>query len=946
MNPEDLRRFLALLLSLNQISIFEILVQTAPAPAPAVATVVEPVFDAQAIQNETELQAALADPETNSITLANDIITLEDLVVNRAGNLELNLGGYKIASLRDHASVIDVQSGNLAILGHGGIVATGAKSSAVRIKGAMTPDNSNYSRVMIGAEVTLYAPTYFGIYLAPNFNAAYGAAVDLYGTIIAANGIGVNGNIVGEGKNAPRINLADQAKIIADEHTGTALQANGYALWEIGASDLTGATGISLKSGRLHLAETRIISTGEHAERSGAVFQLEPVSHREAELQIDGGEYLSVQSYVFNEFRETDQPAGLRSYDLHAGSFSGQLGVFHATAPEQTELSVATIYGGSFNADIDEYLAAGRHLERQKAQGIYLVIDESEPEIVLDKAAELALAKTKLEQLIELSARYTAPEYTGNELGELQSTVNKSVNGIRRAVKAAEKLLGSDDYTTLKLRNATRKLDDAIGEVRSIEDAMRTEVSEEIRLATNDKSHYTPDSYLDLAMATADAEQLLSRDNLTLVELQDALGVIDAAKVMLEEFDPDDIESLAEAVDWEDLLKDQAANPDAAPPKMPETKPILLRQAKTSPVVAKLASTVKSLATQPTPAALPEPVPAPKLSLLTAEPTALPAASPAETPVDQAALEQAQAELQALLTALNMLSPANYTLESYAVLERTMHLADGLLHERAATATIPVLQSALYSVNIAYNNLVKEAQDPVDTALADACANLQVMLTAVQDLAVSDYRLDAAEQFGELQVAIVKSKAVLGKTNVSLTEVVSVMDEIAQATSGLKANEQLEKAASAAETATVAESLAQPEVTTNSVVAETTETAEVSQPTAINWDALREVIADISALNSVEYTAASYQQLITQLNAIKPLLGRGDTTQHEVDEAVFELNLALLALERVTAPRLSALDSGLDDNITPSWLMSMMAGAYAGLATYRRSRLEAKNAKH
>ena len=114
---------------------------------------------------------------------------------------------------------------------------------------------------------------------------------------------------------------------------------------------------------------------------------------------------------------------------------------------------------------------------------------------------------------------------------------------------------------------------------------------------------------------------------------------------------------------------------------------------------------------------------------------------------------------------------------------------------------------------------------------------------------------------------------------------------------------------------------------------------------SINWDALREVIADISALNSVEYTAASYQQLITQLNAIKPLLGRGDTTQHEVDEAVFELNLALLALERVTAPRLSALDSGLDDNITPSWLMSMMAGAYAGLATYRRSRIEAKKRK-
>ena len=31
-----------------------------------------------------------------------------------------------------------------------------------------------------------------------------------------------------------------------------------------------------------------------------------------------------------------------------------------------------------------------------------------------------------------------------------------------------------------------------------------------------------------------------------------------------------------------------------------------------------------------------------------------------------------------------------------------------------------------------------------------------------------------------------------------------------------------------------------------------------------------------------------------------------------------------------------------DDSITPSFLMSMMAGAYAGLATYHRSRLAAK----
>lgn len=43
-----------------------------------------------------------------------------------------------------------------------------------------------------------------------------------------------------------------------------------------------------------------------------------------------------------------------------------------------------------------------------------------------------------------------------------------------------------------------------------------------------------------------------------------------------------------------------------------------------------------------------------------------------------------------------------------------------------------------------------------------------------------------------------------------------------------------------------------------------------------------------------------------------------------------------------TNPLISQTDTFSDQTITPNLLMSMMAGAYAGLATYRKSRLAAK----
>lgn len=1031
------------------------------------------LFDADAIKTEVELQAALSDPNTVAITLASDIITLENLVVNRDDSIELNLNGFKIASLTRNARVIDVQAGDVAILGLGSIVATGAGASAVRVKGAMTADNVNYSRLTIGADVTLYAPNYYGIFVTTNYNAAYGVAIDFYGSIIAHDGICIHSNIQGRGDNVPHVNIQDGAKIIADENDGSAICALGNGVWEIGAAELTGGIGLNIKSGSISLRNSNLIATGDSDIQpgSGAAVRLEDNFARHIKLKIFGGSYLSVQGYTFYEHAELSGISSLQNLEIYDGIFSGQLGICFGLAPRGSENSATCIYGGKFNADVSRYLAPEHHVEQNSTHSEYTVIDDTEPTRVLDKAAQLKLAKTNLEELIPIAKRYTKPSYAGNELGEIQATVNKIIGGIKRAIKASEKLLKSPDITLAKVKNSTRRLEDRLSEIRAIEDAMRAEISEAIDSSKLDSSRYTPDSLLDLTLATADAEQLLATDIVTLVELQDMLGVIDAAKIMLEEsdeyinglaIDSENIEESTSAsemmpvteVSTPDVVAEvapippiptMAATSDFPPEPQIEPEPEAELPLRPAPKLFPALSTppvaptdiervldsfvddfdapidpveaafvvddlemeeiseveafmgqlqVAELLTLAVPEEVTvesEPIPMEYESEtanlpITPEPTTPTYVAP-EPPVPvfvDPELTAAKQSLRDLLNALSVLNPAEYTAESYTVLARTASMAGNLLSDNSHHTTTAVLVSAFNSVNVAYENLVKRSENPTGAAFETVKLNLRSMLDAVQDLTVNDYEASSAEQFGELQVAIAKAKATLSREDSSLPDILNVMDEIKLATSGLKgttteavteteptpAPAPVEQAPSLSETA--------------SVPAIENATFVVHQPTvgptpvALNWSDFSEALNDVRVLNAAEYTSESYQKLLAVLENARILSGKTDLTQDEIDEIVFELNLAILALERPVAPRLSETQAfsepapapratlsssdvgranrstsiasqpstlATDDGITPSLLMSMMAGAYAGLATYRRSRLEAKKRK-
>ena len=118
------------------------------------------------------------------------------------------------------------------------------------------------------------------------------------------------------------------------------------------------------------------------------------------------------------------------------------------------------------------------------------------------------------------------------------------------------------------------------------------------------------------------------------------------------------------------------------------------------------------------------------------------------------------------------------------------------------------------------------------------------------------------------------------------------------------------------------------------------------------------MVAEISQLNPNDFTASSYARVLSQLEVAKSMLANSDATQSAVEDLVFELNLALLALEYVpqnyntTTVNIEPATISTppivepDSTVTPNWIMSMLAGAYAGMATYRRSRLIAKQQKH
>lgn len=888
------------------------------------------IFDAE-IRTETEFVSALQDSRVFQITLKNDIVTTRNLEISR--HLILDLGGFNITSLKENICVLDIKHGSVLITGKGSIVAYGLKGTAVCVKGATTSDNENYAEVLIDENIKLFAPNYYGLLVAPNFKAAYGATIDFRGTMVAQDGFCINGGIRGRGKNIPLIKIADQTRITVDENTGVAIHAAGYGRWEIGASEITGATGIVAQSGNLTLNGTKIIATGEYVEADsaddsltmiGAVLQSGKAinSDHSVEVTVNGGEYTSLRSYLFAETRQKKAKPALQMLIIEGGEFAGKLGTFYGLAPRNTEHAVTVVYGGDFTENVQDYISSSCHIDKVRGQGIYHVIEDKVAEEI-DEATRLARAEGQLQALIEESAVYTNG-YVSGDLGKWKPVATKAIASIKRAITLGKKALKQHlEYE--RIVSAEQSLQRALDNLELVNDAMRAELAESIAsVDAIDPGDYTEYSYQQLTTVAAAADELLQRESASLKDLYSAILDVEINIDLLDGIDEVSAEELDEMFEA----------PAPTPPSVLSPKP---QESILSP---------EMFETEPMPELVEAPV---------QEPAAQELQSPLELEVSELSSDEIIDISEFLASLFLTQSAAFFTpvqsttpkTESQANVEPTPEAQSFVENPVEVTPVEPVITPETDPAYI----LSHSVDYPAEAALLEAKGNLYSMLEAVQDLTLGDYETDFAEQFGELQVAIVKARSILYRPNANFVELMSAMDDLAEKTTGLKGMTEVTSAEDVpAETVTPAETQLSP--------------SALEQAVQVDWTGLSEVVAEISRLNPDDFTATSYARVLSQLEVAKSLLGNSDATQSTVEDLVFEINLALLALEHAPqaqnfttanpAPAAGAESAVYtpspaveqDPTVTPNWIMSMLAGAYAGMATYRRSRLIAKQQKH
>lgn len=889
------------------------------------------IFDAE-VRTETELFMALGDPNILQIALKNDIVTTRNLEVSR--NLILELNGFNLTSLKANVSVIDVKYGSFLLTGKGSVVAYGLKGTAVRVKGATTSDNENYAEVCIDKAVKLFAPNYYGLMVAPNFKSAYGVTVDFYGTMVAQDGFYIHHSIHGRGKNIPLIRIADQTKITVDENSGVAIHSAGHGRWEIGASEITGATGIIAQSGNITLNNTKIIATGAYVEvksdgdnltTMGAVLQSGKALGDEysAEVTINSGEYTSLRSYLFAETCSHDVQPALQMLVIEGGDFAGKLGTFSGLAPRNAEHAITVIYGGNFTENVQDFIASSCHINKLPGQGIYQVIEDKVATEV-DEATRLARAEGQLQALIEKALPYTT-NYASGDLGRWKPAASKAIASIKRAITLGKKALKQHlEYE--RIVSAEQSLQRALDNIELVSDAMRTELAESIASVNAiDPQDYTKYSYRQLAMVSTSAEELLQHEQIPLKDLYSAILDVEINIDLLDGIDEISEEELLE--EFSDV--DETIEIDSA--------------AKDNEVIEEIIETTE-----------------------TNENTGVIA------DIDTIDTDEITQVSEFIASLFLTQAPAffDFDLESTGSMESTepASLNAPILAEPPAPAIPPLPTNAFMSSPApspsrssapaqpdATYILSHSVDFPVETALLEAKGNLYSMLDAVHDLTINDYEVDYAEQFGGLQVAIARARAILYKPSATFVELMSVMDDLTASTAGLKGIAEVEEAP-----VTASASASSPDLDSDpDIISPTT----LEQAVQVDWTGLREVVAEVSRLNPDDFTAVSYARVLAQLERAKAMLASPDATQSAVEDLVFEINLAMLALERIpqvydtpvtsTEPANETVAAVYtppvaeqDPTVSPSWFMSMLAGAYAGLATYRRSRLLAKQQKH
>ena len=318
----------------------------------------------------TDLKSAMdAAQDGETVTLLNDSIGNQQIIITDGRNLTLDMNGYDVGFA--FKQNISIYHGGLNIIGSGKLYEEAPWFAPVMLYGSDT-DLADYSTVTIGKNVTLEG--WAGLFIDQHDEhgaTAYGIKATVYGTLHSVkdtSGAGghalyINGTIKATEGNVPHITL-DGATLNTD--LGNGMYLAGYAKTIINNSIIDSSsedsTGIEIRAGELTINGDTVVKGGTGATdispngngsttNNVALAVIQHTTKLPTLVTINDGIFIGGAALFEQNAQNNDQEAVSKiSLAVNGGSFNGQF---------YSENKTGFITGGVFSSDPSAYLASG-----------------------------------------------------------------------------------------------------------------------------------------------------------------------------------------------------------------------------------------------------------------------------------------------------------------------------------------------------------------------------------------------------------------------------------------------------------------------------------------------------------------------------------------------------------------------------------------------------------
>ncbi len=332
---------------------------------------------------------ALRAAKGSTITLVDDVVLDYNLKINTDVVIDLNNNDLSLGS---HSWYI--MDGSVKLTGEGTFESSKSGRAAFEMYGTNDANDTDYSSIYIGKDVTIKANNGIYIFNATNTNTAYGVKVVVEGTIDASSINGGNAyygiylqGLVKNYSNYPTITLTETAKITSD---ALGIYAAGYATWNINGAYIEGVdSAIGIKSGVLNMTSGTLKATGQNSmptdnngngiNPSGAALQIESNKGYagEIEINISGGALISENAVPIYEYDSTNVATKIKTFNISGGNFlsnNSNVSTNLVFSNYFTDKHSKFISGGTYNYSPKvEYIADG-YISELQSDGTYKVI--------------------------------------------------------------------------------------------------------------------------------------------------------------------------------------------------------------------------------------------------------------------------------------------------------------------------------------------------------------------------------------------------------------------------------------------------------------------------------------------------------------------------------------------------------------------------------------------